>query len=506
MHTAALLTLLCAAQGSSAPLWFNHERLTPQARELLVVLDDAATYGLPAEDYAPRLAATQRAMLDAGGVDPTAQAEVDAALTQAAVRFMDHVHAGRVKPSAAGFDLPHVSPEFDAQAMARTAAAARDVRAVVASIEPRPAPYRLLKQALARYRELVRSPQFATAPPRPERTIAEGDEYAGAEQLRSLLTAVGDLERSAQPPENPALIDAALASAVRRFQRRHGLEQDGVIGKQTYAALATPLAHRVRQIELTLERWRWTSALGRPDIVVNIPQFILYALPPMAEPSGRPLEMPVIVGRNAPHMRTPIFTAQIERVIFQPYWDVPRGILTRELLPLIRKDVGYLERNDMEIVRGAGDDARVVSPTPAAIAALASGELRLRQKPGPKNALGGVKFVLPNPYSVYLHATPAAELFARPRRDFSHGCVRVSDPAALARFVLKYAAGEWPPEAIEAALCGPTTQTIELTKPVRVLMFYSTAAATESEGVLFVNDLYGHDARLERLFSIRRGQ
>jgi murein L,D-transpeptidase YcbB/YkuD len=232
---------------------------------------------------------------------------------------------------------------------------------------------------------------------------------------------------------------------------------------------------------------------------------MLYALPPAGNDVA-PLEMPVIVGRDAAHMRTPIFAAAIERVIFQPYWDVPRGILIREILPLIREDAGYLERNDMEVVRGPGDDAHVVAPVPDAIDALARGELRLRQRPGPKNALGAVKFVLPNPYNVYLHATPEAELFGRSRRDFSHGCIRVSKPAELAQFVLRHAPERWTPEAVEAAMCSTRMQTVTLARRVRVLVFYSTAAATASEGLLLADDLYGHDATLERLLRERRTQ
>ena len=207
----------------------------------------------------------------------------------------------------------------------------------------------------------------------------------------------------------------------------------------------------------------------------------------------------VIVGR--PEHRTPIFSASIEQVVFNPYWDVPASIVRDELLPRIRKDASYLQRHHFEIVRGGVDDARVQQPTDAAIEALATGRLRLRQRPGPDNALGPIKFVLPNRYSIRLHGTAEPHLFAFPQRAFSHGCIRVGDPAALARYVLAGAPGEWDAAAVETALCGIEPRRVTLGVPVRVIIFYATAAATMSRGVMFSSDLYGHDARLEQLLA-----
>jgi murein L,D-transpeptidase YcbB/YkuD len=178
---------------------------------------------------------------------------------------------------------------------------------------------------------------------------------------------------------------------------------------------------------------------------------------------------------------------------------VPASITRKELLPKIRKNPAYLEQHHFEIVRGQSDDAKPVAPTPEALNALEAGQLRLRQRPGPDNALGPVKFVLPNPYEVRLHGTAEPELFDRARRAFSHGCIRVSDPAALAEYVLKDAAGDWNAAAVEAAMCGSKTLRVVLQRPVSVIVFYATAAATVSRGVLFVDDLYGYDSKLQRL-------
>lgn len=374
----------------------------------------------------------------------------------------------------------------------------RSIETELALLEPRPLPYRLLKQALARYRQLAEDQTIQPLPPPAHRAVRLNDEYDGAIQLRRQLMLLGDLA-AAEGTSRSRVHDSSLADALKRFQSRHALAADGVLGKQTLAALNVPLRHRVRQIELSMERWRWLNSQARPEIVINIPHFMLYALPRSDRPGEQMLEIPVIVGR--PKHRTPVFTAAIEEVVFNPYWDVPSSIMRNELLPKIRKDIGYLERNHFEIVRGAGDDARVQPPTQATVDALAAGQFRLRQRPGPDNALGPVKFVLPNAYTVRLHGTAEPGLFAFPQRAFSHGCIRVSDPAALTEYVLVNAPGHWDAAAVEAALCGTKPKRIKLDVPVRVIVFYATAAATTSRGVMFSPDLYGHDARLEKLLA-----
>jgi murein L,D-transpeptidase YcbB/YkuD len=499
LSTAFAFVAMCT-QAAEPLLWLQDGEQTRQASAMLEVLHDAASCGLSPGDYVSELAPLQLQLAARGHADAALTAQFDQALTRSASRFVRHLKYGRVSARTAGFDLPDAKPGAElADAPARLAAAT-DVRAMIESFEPRPQPYRMLKQALANYRKLARDATLQPLPPIARRSIAVGDEYEGAPQLRRLLFSLADLQADAASKQlDSARIDPALADALRQFQDRHGLTADGVIGPQTFAALNVPLAQRVRQIELTMERWRWLAALPRPDLVVNIPQFMLYALPRPSRPGEQLLEMPVIVGRT--HTRTPVFVAAIEQVVFQPYWDVPASIMRQELLPKMRADAGYLERHHFEIVRGGGDDARAVEPSAAAFEALEAGKLRLRQKPGPDNALGPVKFVLPNPYEVRLHGTPEQKLFAQSRRAFSHGCIRVSDPAALGEYVLANAPGDWNAAAVEAALCATKTQRVTLKDPVRIVIFYATAAVTVSRGVLFSADLYGHDARLQKLLS-----
>ena len=240
---------------------------------------------------------------------------------------------------------------------------------------------------------------------------------------------------------------------MKRFQARHGLENDGVLGQRTHTALGIPLAWRIRQIELALERVRWLPHPGGERVVaISIPMFRLWAwgaMPPTRTPT---LSMGVIVGR-ALRTETPVFVEQMREVIFRPYWNVPPSIARHEILPILERDPDYLRRQGMEIVSGPGDDARAVAATAENLARLRRGALRLRQRPGPRNALGLVKFVFPNQENVYMHGTPAQELFSRSRRDFSHGCVRVEDPVALAEWVLEDRP-EWTRDRIIAAMAG----------------------------------------------------
>jgi murein L,D-transpeptidase YcbB/YkuD len=258
----------------------------------------------------------------------------------------------------------------------------------------------------------------------------------------------------------------------------------------------------VRKIELTLERWRWLPAFQTPPIIVNIPEFRLFAFRTTADRAEDILQMDVIVGRTFPRTRTPVFVADMTSVIFRPYWDVPRNIMLREELPKIRANPAYLAAQHLEIVRGATDAATPLPPTPATLQALANGAARLRQRPGPDNALGLIKFDLPNRYNVYLHSTPAQQLFLRPRRAFSHGCIRVSNPVALAALVLRDTLGDWTPARIEAAMNGAQTFRVRLTRPIRVIILYETVLAKQDGEVLFFHDLYGQDRRLERLLGL----
>ncbi len=328
-------------------------------------------------------------------------------------------------------------------------------------------------------------------------TVHPGDRYGSVGVLSRTLVALGDWPDDAPPPAPSDVYAGAVVDAVRHFQTRHGLEPDGILGSTTVAALDVPLAWRARQIELSLERLRWLPPFTESRLIlVNIPAFRLSAwnaVPPETPPA---LSMSVIVGR-ALKTETPVFTADMRYLIFRPYWNVPMSIVRKEVLPAIAKDPDYLDRENMEIVWGQSDDARPMPATKENLALLRQGLLRLRQRPGPKNSLGLVKFMFPNEEAVYLHGTPATELFARARRDFSHGCVRVENPVALAGWVLEDPA-EWPPQAIADAMQGADTHRVDLAHPVQVILFYLTATVAPEDGtVRFANDIYDRDASLD---------
>ena len=275
---------------------------------------------------------------------------------------------------------------------------------------------------------------------------------------------------------------------------RHGMDPDGRIGKSTLKQLNTPLEHRVRQLQLVLERWRWVPEnFPRPPIVVNIPEFRLRAYNNHYQPE---LEMKVIVGK-AYRRQTPVFSDLMTHVIFRPYWNVPLSIQRNELVPHILKDPGYLAENEYQVMEG-GEHVVATAVTPQLIEQLRSGRLSIRQIPGEKNALGHIKFMFPNEYNVYLHGTPAKGLFAKSRRDFSHGCIRVEKPEELALWVLR-GKPEWDLERVRAAENGSKTLQVNLDRPIPVLVVYGTAVVTANGEVNFFEDIYGHDKSLEEV-------
>jgi murein L,D-transpeptidase YcbB/YkuD len=294
--------------------------------------------------------------------------------------------------------------------------------------------------------------------------------------------------------------DEPLVAAVKRFQARHILDADGILGNATIEAVNVPLTVRVRQLELAMERGRWLPRLDdRPTVFVNVPLFRLWASDPVR--GDEPLRMKVVVGKSLSH-NTPIFTEEMAYVIFRPFWNPPYGILTKEILPHARRDPSYLDAEAFEIVATGADDAPPLPATPENLDAVARGRLYLRQKPGPQNSLGLAKFIFPNEENVYMHGTPAPHLFARTRRDFSHGCIRLEDPARLAQWVLRDVPG-WNRERIDAAMQAARPTRVNLPAPLRVVIFYDTVHVNSENVVHFVADIYGHDRILDE--ALRRG-
>ena len=506
-HLALWLVLFAAQAGPARaapvdPVWLDASgRPNANARDALRLLADAGADGLSPQDYkAVELGAQATDAPGAPGAAPSMQPTFEHDLSAAMRSYMHDLHLGRIDPRGLGFPLARsgaAAPDF--VALLSTGAAAGRLLETVVGLRPQLAQYAKLRAALARYRVLAADRalvhlRFAAAAKR-------GDTYRDGVALHRLLVALGDLPADAPSPV--AGDDATLAAGVSRFQVRHGLATDGVLGRATIAALDVPIAYRVQQLEWALERLRWLPDLsGRRFIGINIPMFRLWAWDP-ATPDDATIGMKVVVGR-ALRTQTPVLYEEMRYLVFQPYWNVPRSIVHDEILPALTNEPGYLQRNDMEIVRGGGDDARAVADSDDSVAGLRRGELRLRQRPGPKNSLGRVKFIFPNPADVYLHDTPAPQLFGRERRDFSHGCVRAEDPLALALWLLKDQP-KWTSDRIRAAMAGTPSRRVDLTRPLPVILFYMTAMVMPvDQAPSFADDIYGHDRRLARALAARR--
>jgi len=507
LAAAAMFALCGAAAGAAGePVWFEAGRPGPLALQAVQRLADAGSHGLDPRDYdvdALRQAVTRA--LQGPPPDAAATELLDQALTAAMQRYLTHLHRGRVDPSEVHHHFaPPRRDEFDAAAALRAALAVRRLElAEEVAVPPVPL-YASLRESLARHRALQDHPAWRrplpplpssprSAPGRPGK-LESGQPWSGLGLLAQRLAALGDLPAMASGYDAmDAVHDAALVSAVQSFQQRHGLTVDGNVGPVTLKQLQVTPAARVRQIELTLERLRWTPLLHGPRmIVINIPEFVLRAYEVEGGRVRVRQTMKVIVGKSF-GARTPLFDEDLRFVEFSPYWNVPPSIARKELVPRLRRDPGHFERQGYEFVAPGGRVDATVSG--AALDAVLAGGLRIRQRPGPMNALGEVKFVFPNRDNIYLHHTPAPQLFERERRDFSHGCIRVEEPEALAGFVLQ-GMPEWDAARIRRAMAAGTSSTVRVNEPVRVLIAYGTALVNEGR-THFFEDIYGHDRRLD---------
>ena len=492
---ALSIATLTGAQAAPAenPNWFRQGAPTAQAMLAVTILSNARLEGLRSEDYqADALALAIRSLSDGSTQDATRLRRIDQALTLAMERYLMDLHSGRIDPREIHENFDVMSARrFDARAVLRDALERDRLAQAVQEAAPAFPLYPALRKALAQYLGLEQDPAWrAPLPPLPSRKLEPGQSYTGVGQLADRLERLGDLSAGPSPAD---VYDGSVVGGVKSFQRRHGLDPDGVIGPATFEQLQIAPAARARQIALTMERLRWTPLSQAPRmVVVNIPEFMLraYELRPDGGVDLR-VEMKVIVGR-ALNTRTPVFEEDMRFIEFSPYWNIPPSIARAETVPAIRRDPGYLRREDMEFVFSDGRVAADVSES--ALQAVVQGTARIRQRPGARNALGDIKFVFPNNDNIYLHHTPAVGLFDRSRRDFSHGCIRLEDPVALAQFVLA-PQPDWTLQRIRDAMSKGESRTIALRQPLPVLIAYSTVIVRAGK-VYFFADIYGHDKLL----------
>jgi L,D-transpeptidase YcbB len=477
-------------------VWTRNGEPTFQARELIRLLENADKKGLRPEDYDGPFWAVRVARLvpPAPRASSSDLARFDLALTVSVMRYVSALRNGRVNPRRLqlGLDIEHKRYKL-AEFLRTRLAEAPDVNPVMDQVEPSYAGYRRTEAALQQYLIMAREGEDDRLPLF-KKTIQPGDVYEGLPQLGRRLRRLGDSPQGASISTHGTVYEGALVEAVKRFQGRHGLPANGSIDRATFVQLTTPLSRRIVQLQLTLERWRWRPPdLPGQLIAVNVPEFKLRAY----DDHHASVTMPVVVGKTFPEHQTPVFQDQMEYLIFRPYWNVPIGITRKELIPEIRKNPDYLGKHGFEVVNRSGQIIAADAKENAVLDKLRSGEFEVRQKPGPGNSLGLIKFVFPNNYAVYLHGTPEHALFSRVRRAFSHGCIRIEDPAKLAAWVLKDDPS-WTSERIQSAMNGTESLRVNLPRPIPIFVLYGTALVEQNGEVRFFDDVYGQDAKLER--------
>jgi L,D-transpeptidase YcbB len=476
--------------GGYAPAWLRNGQPTPQATALIEILRQADLKGLVPEDYDASRWAERIKQLS----QPDGAARFDLALTVCVMRYASNLEVGRVSPKQAKFSIAEKNSRYDlAQFLRQDLVNGSDVKTALAQVEPPFPGYQRTLAVLRRYLDLARQDNGEQLPV-PSKKIEAGKPYAGLPRLTVVLRSLGDLPADAAVPAGD-LYQAPLVDAVKHFQERHGLDADGQLGAQTVKQLNTPLTKRVEQLCLTLERWRWLPhEFPTPPVVVNIPEFRLRAF----DANGKlALTSNVIVGKAMRH-DTPVFDKEMQYVVFRPYWNVPPSIQRSEIVPAIERDRSYIANRNYEVTTQAGQVVTSGVISDEVLEQLRARKLAVRQKPGPKNALGLVKLIFPNEYNVYLHSTPSQQLFSRSRRDFSHGCIRVEKADELAAWVLQ-GNPEWTLDKVrEAMQNGKDNLQVNLPKPIPVLILYGTAVTDELGGVRFFDDIYGLDATLKK--------
>jgi murein L,D-transpeptidase YcbB/YkuD len=472
------------------PFWIEDGKPGPRAADILAVLEDAESQGLePASYFVDKIHQYW------GSQDTAGLVRLDILLTLGMMRYVADQHEGRIEPREVDPELFATARdvEVDWDALRQMAFEAPDMKAFLDQQAPPFLQYRELQKKLAEYRALAAKggwPSISAG-----ETLKPGMENPRVNMVRKRLAVTGDLA-----PENmdSAVFDTALEKAVKRFQQRHNLTPDGAVGKQTLAAMNVPVETRIDQIVLNMERYRWLkrTLMGDRLVAVNIAGFEA-----VAGKAGKfDVTMPVIVGKT--YHETPVFSDTIKYVVFNPYWNLTPSIASNETLPKLKKDSHYLKKHNMRIFKGWGPNAPELDATKIDWSKVSKKDMnryRVRQDPGPDNALGTLKLVFPNKYNVYLHDTPAHGLFKKEQRAFSHGCIRMDRPAEMAAWVLGGEEKGWNLARVNEIIASRKRQVAVLDQPVPVYILYRTAFVNPEDSTLyFYEDVYGRDNLLAK--------
>lgn len=460
-------------------IWSDGSQYNDNAKQLVEIIQQADKYGLDALDYDLEFI---QYFLDATAVDPQLLSKSDVAFTHAYIKLASHVNSGITNDAQ--------SPDDQENALLTTLNKAVDKQTIgttIDQLQPSNSNYVNLLLAINNYRAMS---DAAQTPVRlSKRSLEMGDRSADVILLRERLQQLGDYIGN---DLNSDLFDEDLAIALSHYQIRHGLEADGILGTQTARELNTPIERRIEQLEINLERARALSQLESDRyLLVNIPAYQLY----LYENNKIAYQSRVIVGKKK--HKTPLLSSELTKVILSPYWNVPRSITKNEIIPELKKDPQYLVKNNMKLFGRLNNQTYQVNPDAIDWSAInpADATFRVRQEPGAGNSLGQIKFIFPNRYSVYLHDTPARNLFAQPRRAFSHGCVRLEDPFGLAEVLLSSGDGAISKHDLRYMAKKSRSKIVALEQPVPIHITYMTAWADEHGVVHFRPDIYKRDSQ-----------
>lgn len=494
---AFYLFVLQAAAMADDLSWFDQSKPIDEAWQAIALLSEADKEGLQKDHFNSET--LRQAYQDAEkdpAITPETMSMLSQALTESMKSYLNTLRYGQIDPRQIqeNFSNP-ISLDFDPLTILQTAIKEHNLLEAVNTATPSVPLYAALRKALAHYRILAGNPEISALwikqlPVNENRKIEPGQTYAGVPLISKRLAALGDMAHATATSN----YTGSVVEGIKTFQKRHGLAPDGILGSGTIERLNVPPVVRARQIELSMERLRWLPLLQSPRmILVNIPESMLEGYEVRNGQIETKVTMRVITGK-APDMRTPIFDEDLRFIEFSPYWNVPLSIAKSEVVPTILRNPGHFYQQGFEIV---GSDGRIVpEATMDALNAVLRGQMRIRQKPGPKNALGDIKFTFPNKDHIYLHHTQSVRLFKKDRRDLSHGCIRVEEPLELAKFVLQNDP-TWPEERIRNAMEKGTSMTIRLRDAVRVVIAYNTVLVKNDGLVYFFHDVYGQDNRLD---------
>jgi L,D-transpeptidase YcbB len=478
--------------------WFRNEKLIPEAQRFLEAVDQSSRDGLNPKEYKTRDFETMFAQYEGLKKKDTTrvqmQKEIDVALTATYFDFASDFYRGKVNPREVNhIDWSVKRNKIKLHKALQTILRERDSSYPYYQFEALHDGYKELRAALAVYRRIQEQGGWPRIPAM-EGALNVGDSSEVVPVLRQRLFPA-QVANAAGPAA--MLYDAQLEQAVKAFQERHGLKPDGSVGGETLKMMNVPVEDRIDQILLNMERWRWVPKRFTPKelpdkyLFVNIPEYKLHVM----EEGKEVFDMRVIVGKTM--HSTPVFSDKLEYVVMAPFWNVPVSIVVDELKPKLINNPNFLETQDMELV-----DPKTKSPlSPASVdwASVTEDNFTylIRQRPGPKNSLGLVKFLFPNEYNVYLHDTPTESLFSLASRGFSHGCVRVEEPLKLAKYLLQDHP-EWNEAKIREAMNGGEEEWVTLKEKVPVYIVYFTAWVDANGAVHFRDDIYSHDKALAR--------